>query len=214
MLLGIERRIHQHAAQAHDAVERGAQLVADGGDESGLVAARLLQLVLILLALGDVTAKAKQTEPLAEPVEEGHLAQLEVGLAAIGILQPLFVGERLVAGEDQLVGLHHLVGDLLLVDVERGQTDELGLRLAGQLLHGAVAAGELFVFVSVVDQIGGAVDEGAQQGGALPEMKLGFFALEHFVFQILNGLQTQALGPVSLGNLGVEATDVLLQLAV
>ncbi len=214
MLLGIEGGIHQHPAQAHDAVERGTQLVADGGDKGGLVATRLLQLVLILLALGDVAAKAEQTEPLAEAIEEGHLAQLEIGLAAIGILQPLLVGERLVAGEDLPIGLDNLVGDLLLVDIERGQADQLRLHFAGQLLHGAVAAGELLILVAVVDQIGRTVDKGAQQGGALPQMKLGFLPLEHLVLQILDGLQTQALGPVGLGNLGVEATDVLLQLGI
>ncbi len=188
--------------------------MADGGDKGGLVPARLLQLVLILLALGDIAAKAEQAESLAEAVEEGHLAQLEVGFTAIGILQPLLVGERLVAGKDLLVGLHHLVGDLLLVDIERGQTDQLGLHLAGQLFHGAVAAGELLILVAVVDQIRGAVDKGAQQRGALPQMELGFLPLEHLVLEILDGLQTQALGPVGLGNLGVEAADVLLQLGI
>ena len=212
--LGIQRRVHQHAAQADDAVERRAQLMADGGDEGGLVPARLLQFVLILLALGDVAAKAEQAEPLAEAVEEGHLAQLEVGLAAIGILQPLLIGERLVLGEDLLVGLHHLAGDVVLVDVEGGQADELRLHLAGQLLHGAVAAGELLVLVAVVDQVRRAVDEGAQQGGTLPQVQLGLLPLEHLVLQILYGLLAQGLGPVGLGYLGIEAADVLLQLAV
>ncbi|MOA16676.1 hypothetical protein D3C78_1369000 [compost metagenome] len=45
-------------------------------------------------------------------------------------------------------------------------------------------------------------------------MQLGLLALEHLVLQILNRLLTQGLGPVGLGDLGVEATDVLLQLAV
>ncbi|MNG94583.1 hypothetical protein D3C79_535950 [compost metagenome] len=188
--------------------------MADGGDEGGLVAARLLQLVLVLLALCDVSAKAEQAEPLAEAVEEGHLAQLEVGLAAIGVLQPLLVSEGLVAGEDLLVRLHHLAGDVVLVDIERGQPDELGLHLAGQLLHGAVATGELLVLVAVVDQVRRAVDEGAQQGGTLPQVQLGLLPLEHLVLQILYGLLAQGLGPVGLGYLGIEAADVLLQLAV
>ncbi len=45
-------------------------------------------------------------------------------------------------------------------------------------------------------------------------MQLGFFALEHLVLQILDRLLAQCLGPVGFGNLGVEAADVLLQLAV
>ena len=210
LLSGIEGRIHQHPAQSDDAIERGAQLVADGGDEGGLVPTRLLQLVLVLLALGDVATKAEQAEPLAEAVEEGHLAQLEVGLAAIRILQPLLIGERLVLGEDLLVGLHHLAGDVVLVDIERGQADEFRFHLAGELLHGAVATGELLVLVAVIDQIGGAVDEGAQEGGTLPQMQLGLLPLEHLVLQILDGLLAQGLGPVGLGDLGIEAADVLL----
>ena len=45
-------------------------------------------------------------------------------------------------------------------------------------------------------------------------MQLGLLPLEHFVFEILDGLLAQGLGPVGLGDLGVEPADVLLQLAV
>ena len=72
----------------------------------------------------------------------------------------------------------------------------------------------MLILVAVVDQIRGTVDKRAQQSGTLPQMELSFLPLEHLVFEIFNGLQTQALGPVGLGNLGIEATDVLLQLAV
>jgi hypothetical protein len=40
-------------------------------------------------------------------------------------------------------------------------------------------------------------------------MQLGLLPLEHLVLEILDGLLAQGLGPVGLGDLGIEAADVL-----
>ncbi|MNH20529.1 hypothetical protein D3C79_803050 [compost metagenome] len=82
-----------------------------------------------------------------------YLAQLETGLAAIRVNQPLFVGQGDVMPKDLLVGFYHLFGDFPAIDVKRRQADQLFFAFAGQQLHRPVTAGEFFVFVTVIHQI-------------------------------------------------------------
>ncbi len=150
----------------------------------------------------------------AHPVVKRDLAQLETGLAAVGIHQPLFVGQRDVVAEHLLVGLNDLFGDLLAVDVERRQADQLLLTFAGQQLHRAVAAGELFVFVAVVDQIRRGIEEGTQQRRLLAQLNLRQLALFHLFGQLFHHLQALFFRLDTVGNLLIQLADIVFELLI
>ena len=213
-LLLVQTAIQQDAAQTHYAIERRAQLVADGGDEGGLVTARLFQLLLVTLALGHIPPEPQQTDALATNISQRHLAHLETGLVTIGIDHPLLIGMDAVLHQHLAIGLQYLFGDGTTVDVPGREANQLILTAAGQLLHGVVATGELSLLVAVVDQIRRAVDEGADQGAALLQLGLGLLTARHLGLEIGQNLLTRHLDPPRLLNLLIQLGNVALQLDV
>ena len=188
--------------------------MADGGNKGGLVAARLLQLLLITLALGDIAPEAKQADALATTILQRHLAHLETGLVTIRILHPLLVGVQAVLLQHQAVRLQHLLGDGTGVDIPGCEADKLLLTAPGQLFHGVVTAGKLPLLVTVVNQIRRAIDKGAHQSAALLQLGLGPLPLCHLGLEIGQHLLTRNLDPPGLLDLLIQLGDIALQLLI
>ena len=181
-LLAGQLGIQQNAAQPHNAIQRGAQFMADGGDEGGLVTAGALQRILIALTLGDIAAKAHQTMTFPHPVVIRHFADLKAGFAPVRIVQPLLIGQRNVMAEDLFIRLHHFCCRLFGIDILRFQVDQLLFAFPGQQFHGPVTAGELFIFITVEHQIRRRIEERAQERGLLFKLDLRHFTLFHLNF--------------------------------
>ncbi len=86
--------------------------MTDSRNEGGLLAAGLLQLLLMALPLGDITTKAQQAQSFAPRIKKGDLAHLEAGRMTIGIGHPLLVGTGDVARVNLLVSFKDFGGDL------------------------------------------------------------------------------------------------------
>ncbi len=133
--------------------------MANGGDESRLIAAGALKGILITLTLGDIAAKAHQAVAFPDAVVVRHFTDLKAGFTPVRVIQPLFIGQRDVVAEDFFVRLHDLGGRLFGVHILGFQVDQLLFAFAGQQLHRPVTAGELFVFVTVENQIRRSIKE-------------------------------------------------------
>ena len=145
--------VQQNAAQADNSVKWRTQFMADGGDEGGFIAAGMFKGILIALTLGDIAAKPHQTVAFPHAVVVRHLTDLKAGFAPVGVIQPLFIGQRNVMTEHFFVRLHHFGGRLFGVYVLRLQVNQLLLALPGQQFHRPVTAGKLFIFITVENQI-------------------------------------------------------------
>ena len=114
--------------------------MTDGGNKGGFIPAGALKSVLIAFTFGDIAAEAHQAATLTDAIVVGDLADFKARFAAIGIVQPLLLGQRYIMAEHLLVGLQYLFRRLFAIDVLRFEVDQLFLAFAGQQLHRPVTA--------------------------------------------------------------------------
>ena len=109
--------------------------MADGRDKGSFIPAGALEGILIAFSFGDIAPEAHQAATLTDAIVVRDLADFEARFAAIGIVQPLLIGQRYIVAEHLLVGFQHLFCGLFAIDVLRFEMDQLFLTFAGQQLH-------------------------------------------------------------------------------
>ena len=213
-LLAGQFGIQQNSAQPDDPVQRGTQLMADGGDEGGFIPAGAFECVLIAFSFGDIAPEAHQAATLTDAIVVRDLADFEARFTAIGIVQPLLIGQRYIVAEHLLIGFQHLFRCFFAIDVLWFEVDQLFLAFAGQQLHRPVTAGKLFILIAVKDQVRGGVEERAQKGGLLFELDLRLFTLFHLDLQLLKGSLTLGFRLFTFANLLIQLRDIVFQLHI
>ncbi len=188
--------------------------MADGRDKGGLVPAGTLQRVLIALTLGNIAPEAHQPVAFTDAVIIGNFADFEAGFAPVGVIEPLLIGERDIVTKHFLVGLNHFLRRFRRVNILRFEVNQLLFTFAGEQLHRAVAAGKLFIFIAIEDQIGRSIKERAQERGLLFELDLRLLTLLHLNLQPLKRCLSLRFGFFAIADLLVKLHDVVFKLHV
>ncbi len=116
--------------------------------------------------------------------------------------------------EHLFVRFQHLSGRFIIIDIARRQANQLLFAFAGQQLHRAVAAGELFIDVAIEHQVRRGIQEGAQEGGLLFQLNLCLLTTRYLFAQLIHHLFACQLRLFTIADLLIQLRNGLFHLLI